>query len=320
MASIVPGQIRCFAFQASVRVTLLAAAGAAALLIASCGRESPAASSPTAPAQPDSRAGWPREIRLGLVPSEGGTDVVETFRPLADHLSRTLNLPVSSISASSYSGVLIAMSNDQLELAYLGPKIYVEAQRRANAQPLVIELNDEGEPFYHSVLVAAAASPIRSLDDAKGKTLAFTDPNSLSGYLTPLVHMVRDGGFRPEDHFSRVVFSGSHGASVLSVKNGDIDVAATNTLDLERIISRNIVSRDELRTIWTSEALPGSVFVCRGELPETLKDALRRAMLDFNQDQAALEKMRFKGFAGVEDSDFDSVRLAMEQEKALRDP
>lgn len=309
---------------AAVRVCRLAMVLAFALALAVWGVGCGGAASEPAPAAAGAgdgpRAGWPAELRLGLVPSEGGTDVVETFRPLAEHLSKSLGIPVRAISASSYSGVEVAMANDQVELAYFGPKIYVEARLRSGAEPLVIELNEQGEPFYSSVLVTSASSGITSLDEARGRTLAFTDANSMSGYLMPLVYLVRDRGVKPEAYFSRVIYSGSHGASVLAVKNGDVDVAATNTLDLGRIYARGVVSSNDLRVLWTSEPIPGSVFACRGELPESLKAALREAMLSFNENTEAMERMKFRGFAPASDKDFDPVRLMMEEEKALRAP
>ena len=46
-------------------------------------------------------------------------------------------------------------------------------------------MDSEGLTGYHSVIAVKADSPYQSLDDLKGKTLAYADPNSTSGYLPP---------------------------------------------------------------------------------------------------------------------------------------
>src|SRR3989304_5990766 len=42
-----------------------------------------------------------------------------------------------------------------------------------------------GEGSHYSYLVVPAASSFTSLDDLRGKTFAFSDPNSHSGWLAP---------------------------------------------------------------------------------------------------------------------------------------
>lgn len=92
---------------------------------------------------------WPSKIRVGLIPTEGGADIVKRFKPLMAHLEEELGIKVEGTSAADYAGLITAMANQHLDFAYFGPKSYVEAADRAGAEALVLELDDSGQPGYY---------------------------------------------------------------------------------------------------------------------------------------------------------------------------
>lgn len=253
---------------------------------------------------------WPDKIRLGLIPTEGGADVKTRFKPLINHIENHLGLEVEPFSASDYAGIITAMSHKHIDFAYFGPKSYVEASARAGAEALALELNKTGAKGYYGILITHKNSGITTLEQAtdKAKTFAFTDPNSTSGCLVPSVLFYRDLQTPPENLFKEVSFSGSHGASILAVKNNKIQVASTNNIDLDRMMEKGAVSKDDFNIIWKSELIPGSPMCGRKDLPASLKAAFTGALMSFNFDRAGLEKLQTGGYAPVHDSTYDVVR------------
>jgi phosphonate transport system substrate-binding protein len=253
---------------------------------------------------------WPRKIKIGLIPTEGGADIIVRFKPLIDHLQKTLGVEVEPFSASDYAGIITAMAHKHIDFAYFGPKSYVEASARANAQALAIELDKNGAKGYYGILITKKNSGITTVEAAinNGKSFAFTDPNSTSGCLVPSVLFYRDLKTSPEKLFKEVSFSGSHGASILAVKNGKIEVAATNNIDLNRMIEKGAVSRDDFNFIWRSELIPGAPMCGRKDLPESLKAAFTGALMSFNFDKAGIEKLQNGGYAPVDDKNYDVIR------------
>lgn len=257
----------------------------------------------------------PAEVRFGLVPSEGGTDIVERFRPLTAFLEARLATPVRAYSASDYQGIITAMRNGQVDIAYLGPKSYVEAARVANAEALLMELSADGTPGYRAIIIAHAASEVTTLAGAKGLSFGFVAPNSTSGYLVPAIGVLRETGEHPRDFFGSIRYTGSHGSSMAAVAARDLDLAATNTLDMLAMARAGLIDTTAFRTLWTSELIPGSVIAARGDLAPEFKDAVRQALLAFNDEQEALDAMSRSGFITATDADYDIVRV-MEQTKA----
>ncbi|CCH47916.1 phosphonate ABC transporter substrate-binding protein [Pseudodesulfovibrio piezophilus] len=260
---------------------------------------------------------WPKTIKLGFIPTEGAADSAKRARPIAKKLEEALGVKVEIFTASDYNGIITAMANKHIDFAYFGPKSYTEAAEKANAEALVMELNKKGQPGYTGLIIVRKDSGITNMDQAKGKTFAFTDPNSTSGFLVPNVLFARDMKVDPKKYFKEVRFSGSHGASILAVKNHSIEVAATNNIDLDRMIEKGSVSLDDFTIIERSDLIPGAPMAARKDLPESLKAAFAGALLQINDDPEALNVLQNGGYRHTNDADYDIIRYLKRLKKQL---
>lgn len=68
------------------------------------------------------------------------------------------------------------------------------------------------------------------------------------------------------------------------MKNGSIEVAATNNVDLDRMAEKGQASWEDFNVLWKSELIPGSPMCVRKDLPESLKAAFAGALMMFNRN------------------------------------
>jgi phosphonate transport system substrate-binding protein len=266
------------------------------------------------------QAAWPSKIVLGLVPSESGADIIARYQPMVEQLRQVLGIEIEPMTATDYSGVVTAMAHKHVDVAYLGPKAYVEAADRAGAQAIAMELGRDGQAGYKGMIVCKKGAAT-TLNELRGKTLAFTDPNSTSGYLVPLMHFRRDLHEEPKGFFREVRFAGSHAGAVLAVINGSVDAAATNDLDLGRLVQAGQVRTTDLEIVWTSELIPGAPMVVRKDLPESLKAAIIGALVTLRDHKDQLEKLGNGGYIAASDSDYDVMRYLLRlQEEEKKQP
>ncbi len=251
---------------------------------------------------------WPKKITIGFIPSLTPDQTRRKWQPLLDHLEKTLGLKVDTFVPDNYIRLIAALKTGQVDFVYFGPQSYVEARRLTGAEVIAMELDQEGNPGYRAIIISDKNSGIQTLEQARGKVLAFTDPDSTSGYLVPLVHFIRDRKQTPASFASRIVFAGSHTAVIQGVASGEYAAGATNDMDLVRSTSSLGIDPDRFNILWKSELIPGSPFAARKDIPQSLKTAFLEAMLAMNQDQAALDKMEIGGFEAARDSDFDLIR------------
>ena len=132
----------------------------------------------------------------------------------------------------------------------------------------------------------------------------------------PTVYFVKTLKIDPEKYFSKVIYSGSHESSILSVKAGKVDIASTNDLDLARGNGKAWQTDKDFQIIWTSELIPGSPMACRKDLPDTLKGALKEALLAY-QDQEGLKMLKLQGYAAADDATYNPIREQIEVKKQL---
>ena len=216
---------------------------------------------------------WPDKLVFGVIPVAGSTSMKENFGNLSMYLSKKLGIEVKLQLAGDYTGVITGMQHKHIDFAYFGPKSYVEAVKRSNAEALVVEVDAETElPGYKGIIITKKGSGLKSLADIKNKTWAFTSSQSTSGTLVPTV-MFAKKGTNPKEYFSKVFYSGGHEASILTVKNKKIDAASTNNLDFNRGLGKKW-SKNDFNVIWTSDLIPGAPVAVRADLPSSLKMAL----------------------------------------------
>ncbi len=259
---------------------------------------------------------WPEELTFGVIPVASSKNMSDSFGELTAHLEKSLGVKVKLQVAGDYSGVITGMQHKHIDLAYFGPKSYCEASKRANAEALVVEVGESGVAGYHGYIISKKGSGLKTIEDLKGKTWAFTDPQSTSGTLVPTVYF-NDINIQPDTYFAKVIYSGSHEASILSVKAGKVDAASTNDLDFQRGLGRQWTN-DDFNIIWTSDLIPGSPMAVRSDLPVSLKMAIKGAFISYD-DKEGLDKLKISGYAPGNDKMYDGIRKMIALKQALKD-
>ena len=260
---------------------------------------------------------WPSKLIFGLIPTESSSGLTERFDNLVTYLERTLGVKVELKTATDYAGIITGMQFKHLDFAYFGPKSYAEASKRANAEAFVLEVLEDGTKGYYGVIITKKGSGLNTIQSLKGKLWAFTDPNSTSGTLVPTVYFVKELKIDPDTYFAKVIFSGSHEASILAVKGGKVDGASTNDLDLARGNGKQWVTEQDFNILWQSALIPGSPMAYRKDLSDSLKKALREAFLSYH-DPEGLKMLKLKGYAPATDELYNPIRDLIEVQRQLK--
>jgi len=128
---------------------------------------------------------------ISAVSSENEADRLARYQNLQNYLSEQLGVEVEFFSASDYAGTIEAMAAGKVHIGRFGTASYSRAWRvtEGGVKAILCELNDDGSSGYHSTIWVKADSTYQTLDDLQGKSMAFADPNSTSGYLVPTYYL-----------------------------------------------------------------------------------------------------------------------------------
>lgn len=280
--------------------------------------------------------GYPKWLVSGFSVLETNPARIGALTDYENFIGKDVGIPLRSFRAAGYSGVSLAMMNNQIDFGIMGPANYATIKKEmgdAVDAPLTM-MESDGKTSYVSVIFVKASSSVRSLDDLKGKTIAFADVNSASGYLIPRYYLRKEGK-DPERFFSRYIFAGGHEQSVSSVLNGttvagvtwasgvgDVKKGFTRGI-LQRMVQAGSLNMDDIRIIWTSGPIPNGPFVMRQGLPADLRQKIIDSHIKLRQaDKAAFEALtggQGQGFVPAPPGFYDVIfEIKREEEDSRR--
>ncbi len=172
----------------------------------------------------------------------------------------------------------------------------------------------DGSHFYRSYLIVGRESPFHSLEDLYGRSFAFTDPHSNTGYTVPL-YWLQQQGCSIKECFSSTMFTYSHDNSILAVARGLVDGACVDSLIWEYLAVTNPEITDKTRIIKVSEPFGIPPIVASKHLPQEIRQELRNTLLEMHhtpQGQYILKKLMIERFIPPEDSWYNSIRNMVE--------
>jgi phosphonate transport system substrate-binding protein len=268
-----------------------------------------------------------REVRFGMISVENERDAIARLQGLQAYMSRELRTNFRVFRGSDYAAVVEAMRAGHSELGYLGPASYGLARRVMGERiaPIFRYIDNEGLEGYHSVMLVKADSPFQQVQDLRGKTLGFSDPNSTSGFQVP-GWFLRRQGMDPASFFARTGFTGSHEQGVMAVINGTFDAAVVaysnerrNTF--QRMAEKGMIPSGAVRVVWKSPLIPNSPIVIRKDLPAALQREVVAAFAALpERDPQAFRDMSSdaRGLAVAKHEDYLDIVAIIEENAARR--
>jgi phosphonate transport system substrate-binding protein len=261
-------------------------------------------------------AGAADRLHLVLTPSQKPTDLMATGEEFGQVLGKLVGMPVRVTVASDYAAVIEALRNRTADLAFVHPGGYVLASREAKATIVAKNLWHGKSSFTARIYVRRDAG-IKTVEDLRGKTIAFVDPASSSGYIYPMVLLIKRGlvtNRDPKSFFKEVVFSGAHDASMRALLNGHVDAIASFDMAREQYL-KDTAERERLIFVAETEPIPEAGIAARDGLDPATFAKVRAALLQIRAPaHAALLKRLYEidGFETAEDREYDPVRAAIE--------
>ena len=236
-----------------------------------------------------------------------------TYRPLAQYIGKQRGRKVELRTVDSWEGLAKSLANGETDIALLGPWGYVLANGNAGAQAVATILYD-GKPTYHALIVTRPDSGLNRIEDLKGRSFAFGDKGSTSGYLIPTHQLLKMGIKDPEKFFGKVVYT-RHQAIETQVSRGELDAGADYDRNRNAMIEQGLIKAAESKIIWTSAPLPNDAVAVSADLSRD-KALVAKLQLALEQAGAALKSdprllpAHYTGFMRSDDTLYKSIRDA----------
>jgi phosphonate transport system substrate-binding protein len=224
-------------------------------------------------------------IRFGvgpLQPTPGDTRRV--YEPFFAHLANALGRPFDLVSTTDWAGIAIALANEQVDVAWMGPWGYVIARDKSGCEALTV-VKYNGKPTYQGIIMARPDTPIVKFpEDARGMTISFTDAGSTSGWLIPH-YWFKTQGIDPRSSF-KYRDGATHAAQSIAVISGQVDLATDFDRNLDAMIANGRVRREQVKVVWRSEPLPNDALAVRKGIDAETRSTIVKAALGIDAEAA----------------------------------
>lgn len=274
-------------------------------------------------AKPSAAADKPIKIVVtAAFVSNAGLDVYDS---IAEYLTKKTGLKIEVVSGLSYGEADKALADGSIALgAVCGlPYIHKTSEYELVAVPVMATEAGRWEDApgyakaigkYYSYTIVKKDSKFKGWEDLRGKTYAFNDMGSNSGYNMPR-HKLVSLGEKSWKYFSKVVVSGSHEESIRLVSEGIVDASSVDSLVLDYDRANGDPYSNKVRIVEVlgkdvgGLGAPPIVMSKKADLSK--KTVIQDAFINMHNDpegQKILERALLKKFIVGEDSNFDDIR------------
>ncbi|MBT8418278.1 MAG: phosphate/phosphite/phosphonate ABC transporter substrate-binding protein [Silicimonas sp.] len=231
----------------------------------------------------------PDTLIFAYTPVEDPAVYKTAWADFLEYLSEKTGKEIVFFPVQNNAAQIEAMRSGRLHIAGFNTGSNPLAVNCAGFRPFTIMAGEDGSFGYEMEIITYPGSGIESVEDLKGKQLAFTSPTSNSGFKAPSAILKGDFGLEAERDFEPV-FSGKHDNSILGVANQDYPAASIANSVMARMIEREVVNADQIVSVYKSQTFPTTGYGVVNNLKPELQEAIRDAFFEFEWEGSSLEE------------------------------
>ncbi|OFV70514.1 phosphate/phosphite/phosphonate ABC transporter substrate-binding protein [Acetobacterium wieringae] len=246
------------------------------------------------------------EIIFGVNPFTSPENIKTMYVPILNAVFKKIGYKVRTMIVKDYDALSEGMKEGIIDVAWFSPFAYVTAHEKVSIEPLVSP-KVHGKVSYNGYIITRKDSGIGSLSGLRGRSFAYVDEVSASGYLYAQ-HSMKSEGLNPKTLFSRTAYLGSHDSVIKAVLSREYDAGATYNEAMEEA-EKSGINLDEFRIIAKTPDIPKDAIAANPKLPIEFTDRLRQAFVDYVK--APNIKSPVEGFVESDDAKYDVIREVM---------
>lgn len=251
-------------------------------------------------------------IRFGslLAPS-----ILPVYRAITDAVGAALGIRTELVTETSYE----TCRDDVNEVCFVCslPLVTLEREGLTPADPVLAPVLSgeryQGRPIYYSDVIVHAESDVAGFDDLRGRSWAYNEPLSHSGYGITRFHLLRMG--ETEGFFGDVVEAGYHQTAIEMVASGVVDAAAIDSQVLEVARLNDPSLRESLRVVETLGPSTIQPMTISRRVEPSLRDSIVEVVVGLHDDpdwEGTLASCLVERFVPVSWDSYEDIRLMLE--------
>lgn len=250
-----------------------------------------------------------KKMKIAISAMTSPKETFTYYKDLINYISEKIGTRIELTQRKTYKEINLLLENGQVDFAFICSGAYVEPKVRNKVDILAVPVIN-GKPLYQAYIITPKGAGITKIEDLKGKTFAFTDPLSHTGYSYALKRL-NDFGETVEHFFSRSIFTYAHDNSIQLVEKGTVDGATIDGLIYEYLYKVSPERIKNIRIIEKSEYFGIPPIVIQRNCDPNLKKKIRMVFLDMHNNPTGkeiLNKLSIEKYILGDKKDYLTVR------------
>lgn len=242
------------------------------------------------------------------------------YQALLEYIAAKIDRKINVVQRKTYAEVNELLANGGIDLAFICSGPYAADHDRYHFEALAVPQVRQ-KPVYRAHLITGRGSAINRIEDLRGKTFAFSDPDSNSGCILPRF-LLAQAGERPQSFFGKTIFTFSHDNSILAVSRSLVDGAFVHEHIWEYYLVKNPNITSKIRIVYTSEAYGNPPMVASAFVPDALKQRIRGVLFRMHDDPhgaGILNELLIDRFIPLDEHLYDPIRRMLAQTSLLEE-
>ncbi len=257
-------------------------------------------------------------IKIYFTPSVDSKRITTNAKDLVAFLEKETGYYFRTAVPASFIAVVEAFGTGKADIASINTFSYLMANEKYGAEARLRIVREGNETTYKGQFITRYDSGIDSISQINGRSMAYVDPSSTSGYILPKA-MLDKIGVKP----SETVFAMRHDNVVTMVYQGQVDAGATYYAPPDSVTGQIMDARmrvekqfpdveKKIKIIGFTQDIPNDPWVFRKNMDEGMKEKIINALLKYvatpSGKKALFEIYDITGLIPTKDSDYDDLR------------
>ncbi len=250
-----------------------------------------------------------KPIYIAIASITSPEETLSNYNALLNFISKKINEPIVLKQRKTYKEINELLRKGEVDLAFICSGPYIVGKKNSSLKLLVVP-QYSGKTYYQSYIICNKNSGINNFSELEGKTFAYTDPLSTTGYLYPQ-KLLSDLHTNNQLFFDQYIFTFAHDISIQMINRGIIDGASVHSLIFNHFVRSHPEKIKNVKIIEKSEWFGTPPVVVPVNMEKSKFTTLQNIFLNLQNDSIGrkiLKDLGIEKFVKVKDTLYDGVR------------
>ena len=251
----------------------------------------------------------PNVLRVAVASITSPKQTMTFYHELLRYFGEKLEQDVILVQRKTYAEVNQLLGRGDIDLAFICSGPYAVAKNRYHLIPIAVPVIMQKET-YRSYLIVNRDSPASNFEALRGRTFAFSDPESNTGFLVP--NFILNSIGETADHFfSKTIYTYSHDNSIMAVARSLVDGAFVHEQIWEYFRRQDPEFTSQTRVIFRSQPFGHPSVVASSHLSPKIIERIKHVLYNLQLDphgKAILDHLMIQRFVPVKEELYDPIR------------